>query len=100
MNLNTRTAPTITLLSEKQLAELVNISIATLRRWRLLGAGPRFIRLRGLGSAVRYRPEDVATWLDSRSAGGGQLSAARDGTEPPPRPTAALPQSRRGHRAQ
>jgi len=57
------------LLTERQVAERLALSVATLRRWRLLGRPPRWIKL---GSAVRYKSEDIAAWLDSRPTGGGQ----------------------------
>jgi predicted DNA-binding transcriptional regulator AlpA len=55
------------LLDEKQLATKLHISVASARRWRLLHQGPRFLKI---GAAVRYRPEDVDAWLNSRPAGG------------------------------
>jgi predicted DNA-binding transcriptional regulator AlpA len=56
------------LMDERGLSELTGMSLATLRRWRLLNRGPRYIKL---SNAVRYRPEDVKAWLESRPAGGG-----------------------------
>jgi predicted DNA-binding transcriptional regulator AlpA len=55
------------LLDEKQLASKLNISVASARRWRLLHQGPKYLKI---GASVRYRPEDVDTWLDARPAGG------------------------------
>jgi len=57
------------LLNEHDVARVTRLSVASVRRWRLLKTGPKFLRL---GSAVRYRPQDVAAWLDSRPSGGGQ----------------------------
>jgi predicted DNA-binding transcriptional regulator AlpA len=54
-------------LDEKQLATTLNISVASARRWRLLRQGPKFLKI---GSSVRYRPEDIDAWLDSRPTGG------------------------------
>ena len=59
--------PEKALLDEKQLARALNISVAWARRWRLLDQGPKFLKI---GASVRYRPEDVDTWLNSRPAGG------------------------------
>jgi len=56
-----------TLLNEQQVARLLNVSIATIRRWRLLRRGPIFIKL---SSLVRYRREDVDAWLKSQPTGG------------------------------
>jgi predicted DNA-binding transcriptional regulator AlpA len=56
-----------TLLNEHDVARLTALSVASVRRWRLLRQGPRYIKI---GAAVRYRPEDLAAWLDSRPASG------------------------------
>jgi predicted DNA-binding transcriptional regulator AlpA len=61
-----------TLLNEHDVARITGMSVATVRRWRLLGLGPKFLKL---GAAVRYKPEDVATWLESRATGGEQRQA-------------------------
>jgi len=55
------------LLNEHDVARLIALSVASVRRWRLLGQGPKFLKI---GSAVRYRQEDVLDWLESRPAGG------------------------------
>jgi predicted DNA-binding transcriptional regulator AlpA len=55
------------LLTEHDIARITGMSVASVRRWRLLSRGPRFIKL---GAAVRYRREDVADWLKSRPTGG------------------------------
>jgi predicted DNA-binding transcriptional regulator AlpA len=55
------------LITEKSVATMLAISVATVRRWRLLGSGPTFVKI---GAAVRYRPEDVQRWLESRPSGG------------------------------
>lgn len=53
-------APAIGLLNEHQVAAYLNLSVATIRRWRLLKKGPAVCRL---GAAVRYRPEDVEAFI-------------------------------------
>lgn len=60
-----------TLLNEHDVARITGLSVATVRRWRLFRQGPRFIKVSG--SAVRYRPEDVKAYLDSRPSGGGEI---------------------------
>lgn len=57
----------IRLLNEHEVAERLGISVATVRRWRLLRQGPKY---RKVGAAVRYRTEDVEAWLESRPVGG------------------------------
>jgi predicted DNA-binding transcriptional regulator AlpA len=55
------------LLNDHQVAELLSVSVATVRRWRMLGQGPRFLKV---GTLCKYRAEDIDQWLDSRCAGG------------------------------
>ena len=57
------------LLNEKDLARMLQVSCITLRRWRMFGTGPEWVRC---GRAVRYQPEAVNQWLTdqgSRKAG-------------------------------
>jgi predicted DNA-binding transcriptional regulator AlpA len=56
------------LLNEHDVARITGLSVASVRRWRLLRQGPRFLKI---GAAVRYKPDDVSAWLDCRPCGGG-----------------------------
>jgi predicted DNA-binding transcriptional regulator AlpA len=58
------------LLHERDIARITGMSLASVRRWRLRRLGPRFLKI---GSAVRYRIEDVAEWLQSRPCGGSTV---------------------------
>ena len=49
------------LLNEIQLSEKIHVSLACLRRWRLRGEGPQYVKV---GPLVRYRPEVVEQWVD------------------------------------
>jgi len=49
-------------------AERLGVSVKTLRRWRLLGRGPRWYKL---GRAVRYSVADLRSWLAAQPTGGG-----------------------------
>jgi predicted DNA-binding transcriptional regulator AlpA len=50
------------LVNEKQLSELIGMSVNTLRRWRWIGqGGPRFIKI---GTSVRYDVADVKVWVE------------------------------------
>ena len=49
-------------LNDQQVAEYLSMSAASLRKWRRLGGGPKFLKI---GRSVRYRREDVETWLGS-----------------------------------
>jgi predicted DNA-binding transcriptional regulator AlpA len=62
-----------TLLNEQAVARITSMSLATVRRWRLLGKGPKYLKV---GSAVRYRPEDLAAWIASRPTGGDSREQA------------------------
>ena len=55
------------LLTEQDVAKTLNVSVGTLRRWRLLREGPKF---RKLGSLVRYDPHDVKDWVQAQPSGG------------------------------
>ena len=54
-------------LTEKDVAKQINVSLATLRRWRLERRGPRFVKV---GALVRYRPEDLEQWMAALPTGG------------------------------
>ncbi len=47
-------------LTEREVADMLGLSVATLRAWRHRGRGPRFLRL---GRSVRYLPSDVADFV-------------------------------------
>ena len=50
------------LLNEHQVAKFLQLSVASVRRWRLFRSGPKYLKI---GAAVRYRREDVDSWLNS-----------------------------------
>ena len=47
-------------LTEREVADMLGLSVATLRAWRHRGKGPRFLRL---GRSVRYLPSDLADFV-------------------------------------
>jgi len=49
------------LLSGVEVADYLQIPLATLYRWNSIGSGPRRIRV---GKHVRYRRADVEAWLE------------------------------------
>ncbi len=53
------------LLTERQVCRLLGVSRVSLFKWRRRGVFPRPIRF-GPGRMIRWRREDVATWLASR----------------------------------
>ena len=50
----------VTLLTEQDTAALLKVSKKALQGWRYRGVGPRFLKV---GRCVRYRPEDLQTFL-------------------------------------
>jgi predicted DNA-binding transcriptional regulator AlpA len=56
-----------TLLNERDVARITGMSLASVRRWRRLNRGPRWVRL---GAAIRYSPKALKNWLESCPAGG------------------------------
>ena len=55
------------LLSTDELAEILGLSPATLRTWRWSGVGPKYFRLNGIAGPVRFRQEDVESWLNEQA---------------------------------
>jgi excisionase family DNA binding protein len=55
------------LMTEDEVSKRLNVSVASLRRWRLQGRGPVFLKV---GALVRYRPEDLEAWLSALPTGG------------------------------
>lgn len=53
-----------TLLTVDQAAAILGVSPWTLRKWRSKGQGPRFVRLGGKLSSVRYRRQDLSAFSD------------------------------------
>jgi hypothetical protein len=55
------------LLTETDVSKQLRVSLACLRRWRLEKRGPVFVKI---GQLVRYRPEDLESWLQKLPTGG------------------------------
>ena len=56
--------PNDRLLTEHEAADRLGLAVATLRRWRWSGDGPKHIKLGpARGSAVRYAPADLAAFV-------------------------------------
>jgi hypothetical protein len=66
----------INLQTEEQVAKQLSVSVASLRRWRLVNRGPQFIKV---GSLVRYRPDDIERWLGELPTGGERQAGAAQG---------------------
>jgi predicted DNA-binding transcriptional regulator AlpA len=60
------------LLTETEVSKQLRVSLAALRKWRVMNRGPQFLKI---GSLVRYRQCDVDNWLASLPVGGGPCQA-------------------------
>ena len=59
------------LLTIKQVADRLTVSVGCLRAWRIRGEGPPAIRV---GSALRWDEREVDAWLNARRESGGLAS--------------------------
>jgi Helix-turn-helix domain len=57
------------LLTESDVSKQLHVSLALVRRWRLEKRGPMFLKV---GALVRYRPEDLESWLTTLPTGSNQ----------------------------
>jgi predicted DNA-binding transcriptional regulator AlpA len=58
---------TSTLLNPEEAAKVLGVSTGLLAKWRLEGTGPMFAKLGDRPSSrVRYRREDLDTWVTSK----------------------------------
>jgi predicted DNA-binding transcriptional regulator AlpA len=71
-----RTAMNPELLTESDVAAILQVSLASVRRWRFERHGPKYLKV---GASVRYRRTDLTQWLDSRPAGGELTELDRPG---------------------
>ena len=55
------------LLNEHEVAESCSISVLTLRKWRSQKRGPQYVKI---GALVRYRPDDVDSWIVAQKSSG------------------------------
>lgn len=61
------------LLREAQVAEILDKPPRTLRQWRYLGEGPRYIKV---GLSVRYKAVDVERWIEAQAQEPGREVAS------------------------
>lgn len=54
---------TVALITPRELARRLNLSVSTLAKWRCYGCGPAY---RKIGNRIRYDEDDVAVWLRAR----------------------------------
>jgi len=58
-------------LTECEVSERTQISLATLRRWRLENRGPKYHKF---GSLVRYGEDELNHWEQTQPTGGENVS--------------------------
>jgi excisionase family DNA binding protein len=73
-----RAPDSVRALTEREVAELLGLSVATLRAWRHRGKGTRFLRL---GRSVRYLPSDVDDFVRASAVDTKADSSSDDGSE-------------------
>jgi predicted DNA-binding transcriptional regulator AlpA len=59
-------SPASELLSTAQVSRLLNLRAATVKKWRVLGTGPKFVRVGK--RAVRYQLADVKRFIADSTA--------------------------------
>lgn len=52
------------LLNSDEASRYIGYRGSTLRQWRYLGQGPKYIRVNG--RSIRYRREDLDEWMDAQ----------------------------------
>lgn len=57
--------PYVSALPPKKAARILNVSIRTLKKWRMQGIGPRFVKQ---GRIIRYPLEGLRDWLNGSVA--------------------------------
>ncbi len=61
------------MLTQAQVAEMLNVSAKSVENWRLAGKGPAFYRIEG---QVRYEIRDVRAWKRQRRHAANQAPKA------------------------
>ncbi|MGP8250773.1 MAG: helix-turn-helix transcriptional regulator [Terracidiphilus sp.] len=63
------------LLTENEVSVCLKVSLACLRRWRLQGEGPQYVKVNNM---VRYREADIKAWVEKLpTAGNGKRLGPR-----------------------
>jgi hypothetical protein len=70
--------PITGLTDEYGVARITHMSVGSVRRWRARGGGPPFVRPGG-ATSIRYRLEDIKSWLDSMPRIGGGAPNKEEG---------------------
>ena len=78
MNPQATRSGTTRALTEREVADMLGLSVATLRAWRHRGKGPRYLRL---GRSVRYLPSDVADFVRASAVDTRPISSSDDDSD-------------------
>jgi excisionase family DNA binding protein len=81
----------------RELADLLQVPHKTIYAWRYKGKGPTAVPV---GKYLRFRPEDVAAWLEARAEPprreAGPVVAHGGGNRSTPRPRRLVPSTSAG----
>lgn len=61
---------TMQLLTEREVASVLNVSLSCLRKWRWQRVGPPVVKL---SSMCRYPHDGLMAWIESQPKAGGAL---------------------------
>ena len=61
--------------TDVEVARYLGVSVSTVRKWRLIGGGPRWIRVGR--SSIRYPIADLEAYVVNLPSGGGITAEAR-----------------------
>lgn len=61
------------LMTEREAAEFLSVTLSCLRKWRARRVGPRHFKLERM---IRYRLSDVVEWLDEHRSDDHHLGGA------------------------
>ncbi len=64
MEISTKVSPLPLYLRDKDVANMLAISVTTLAKWRQIGYGPDFVKI---GYKIRYATSAVSSWLESKT---------------------------------
>jgi excisionase family DNA binding protein len=54
------------LLSTKEVAEILGVEVQTIRKWRMDGSSPKYLRYGKLKGRCMYRQEDIQSWIEEK----------------------------------
>ncbi len=64
--INSKNGDPRALMGERELSDMLGVSVRTAQAWRVKGGGPVFLKINN--RLVRYRQSDIDAWLASQAA--------------------------------